>query len=441
MAAILDHIHMGCANVYTTAFDLTKTTRIGHYDGGFAGNITIGHKTMPLGGSAYIEIESIVDPFATADVAQAAVVVQARGRREVAHLQRRVPAREHRWTSCSEIASAMAAPSVPRSASARRPKGPQVKFWDAPYAAGTADPWETGKPTWCCWEDRLYMHPSGQPVINAPGLVRADGRRVDGDGRHQGADAGVAGPESRRPAHEVQRQVGRPLRDRRRAPTSAKWRFDVRRPPACSGDTRSCLFISITSAWRRRTSSAPRTRSRRKPDSATGPASGCARRRSTSCRWALPATSSRSPASSTSSRLRNMTERRQWLLDITETGDHFNGLCLGVDSMEELEVFARHWKSDDQPRRQPGSRRALPARQRLHPADGLDAGDQTLGLDAGTAQRLLLPGSHAALQRSAHARHPEPGAPHRSQVGGGRRHGRSRWRTGLAACTTWTCCR
>ena len=69
MAAILDHIHMGCANVYTTAFDLTKTTRIGHYDGGFAGNVTIGHKTVPLGGSGvYIEIESIVDPFATADV-------------------------------------------------------------------------------------------------------------------------------------------------------------------------------------------------------------------------------------------------------------------------------------------------------------------------------------------------------------------------------------
>jgi len=33
------------------------------------------------------------------------------------------------------------------------------------------DPWEAGKPTWCCWENRLYAHPSGQPVINAPGLV------------------------------------------------------------------------------------------------------------------------------------------------------------------------------------------------------------------------------------------------------------------------------
>ena len=43
--------------------------------------------------------------------------------------------------------------------------------------------------------------------------------------------------------------------------------------------------------------------------------------------------------------LRHMDERKQWILDITETGDHFNGLCLGVDSMDELEMFAKHWKS------------------------------------------------------------------------------------------------
>jgi hypothetical protein len=26
MTAVLDHVHIGCTNVYTTAFDLTKTT-------------------------------------------------------------------------------------------------------------------------------------------------------------------------------------------------------------------------------------------------------------------------------------------------------------------------------------------------------------------------------------------------------------------------------
>jgi hypothetical protein len=55
------------------------------------------------------------------------------------------------------------------------PDGPPVKFWEAPHARAGADPWESGKPTWCCWQDRLYMHPSGQPVVNAPGLVQPRG--------------------------------------------------------------------------------------------------------------------------------------------------------------------------------------------------------------------------------------------------------------------------
>jgi hypothetical protein len=171
MAAILDHIHMGCANVYATAFDLTKTTKIGHYDGGFAGNITIGHKTVPLGGSGvYIEIESIVDPFATADVTRRpwwykrAVAVKS-------PIFSGVCLRVNTMEELAEIAKRHGGTIRPQIAIRTPPEGPQVKFWDAPYAPRMADPWETGKPTWCCWEGRLYMHPSGQPVINAPGLV------------------------------------------------------------------------------------------------------------------------------------------------------------------------------------------------------------------------------------------------------------------------------
>ena len=67
MAAVLDHVHMGCSNVYTTAFDLMQATRIGHCDAGFVDTITTGQKVMPLGGSVYMEIESIIDPFATSD--------------------------------------------------------------------------------------------------------------------------------------------------------------------------------------------------------------------------------------------------------------------------------------------------------------------------------------------------------------------------------------
>jgi len=166
---MLDHIHIGCANVYTTALDLMKATKIGHYDGGFADIVSIGQKTMPLGGGAYLEIESIVDPFATAD-----------------------PARRPWWyTRAVSMKSAIFSGLCLRVATldelndvAKRhggttrlnvrtpPDGPPVKFWEAPSGGGDADPWRAGKPTWCCWEDRLYRHPSGQPVVNAPGLVQ-----------------------------------------------------------------------------------------------------------------------------------------------------------------------------------------------------------------------------------------------------------------------------
>lgn len=174
MAATLDHIHMGCANVYTTAFDLMKATRLGHYDGGFDGNVTIGQKTMPLGGGAYLEIESLVDPFATADASKRPWWY----RRAVAMkspIFSGIRLRVNTMEELSEIAKRHGGTVRPRVNVRTPPEGPEAKFRDAPYAANMADPWLTGKPTWCCWENRLYMHPSGQPVINASGLVEPMG--------------------------------------------------------------------------------------------------------------------------------------------------------------------------------------------------------------------------------------------------------------------------
>jgi hypothetical protein len=171
MAAILDHIHMGCANVYTTAFDLTKTTNIGHYDGGFTGDITVGHKAMPLGGhGVYISIESIVDPFATAEAARRpwwykrAVAMKS-------PIFSGVSLRVNTMEELGEIAKRHGGSVRTKPGMRTRPDGPQATFWDAPYGSGLADPWETGKPNWCCWENRLYAHPSGQPVIDTAGLV------------------------------------------------------------------------------------------------------------------------------------------------------------------------------------------------------------------------------------------------------------------------------
>jgi len=172
MSASLDHIHMGCTNVYTTAFDLMKATRIGHFDGGFAGNVTVGQKTVPLGGAVYIEIESIVDPFATADVAKRPWWFK-RAAAANSPIFSGVCLRVNTMDELREIASRHG--STARLNVRTPPDCPTVKFWDAPHASSAADPWETGKPTWCCWEDRMYVHPSGQPVVNAPGLVQPNG--------------------------------------------------------------------------------------------------------------------------------------------------------------------------------------------------------------------------------------------------------------------------
>src|SRR5579864_1569886 len=140
MAAILDHIHMGCANVYTTAFDLMKTTKIGHYDGGFTGDVTIGQKAVPLGGSGvYIEIESIVGPFATADASRRpwwykrAVAMKS-------PIFSGVCLRVNTMDQLSELAKRHGGAIRPKVGTRTPPEGPLVKFWDAPYAPGAADP-------------------------------------------------------------------------------------------------------------------------------------------------------------------------------------------------------------------------------------------------------------------------------------------------------------
>jgi len=166
--AVLDHIHIGCTNVYATAFDLMKATKIGHYDGGFSNDIVVGQKTMPLGGGVYLEIESIVDPFATND-ARMRPWWHARTVALKSPVFTGVCLRVNTMDELKEIAKRHG--GVARLNMHTPSDGPQVMCWEAPHGPNIRNPWETGKPTWCCWENRLYAHPSGQPVVNAPGLA------------------------------------------------------------------------------------------------------------------------------------------------------------------------------------------------------------------------------------------------------------------------------
>ncbi len=167
---MLDHIHLGCANVYATAFDLMQATKLGHYDGGFTRDIIVGQRTMPLGGGVYLEIESVVDPFAAGDPARRPWW-HARAVALKSAVFGGVCLRVGTMEELNDIAKRHGGAT---RLNVRTPSdGPQVKFWEGPI--DVADPWRAGKPTWCCWENRLYAHPSGQPVVNAPGLVQPAG--------------------------------------------------------------------------------------------------------------------------------------------------------------------------------------------------------------------------------------------------------------------------
>ena len=75
--------------------NLTKTTRIGHYDGGFTGNVAIGQKTVPLGGTASTSRSRASSIRSRPPTWASGHGRNARRRGEVADLQRRLPAREH----------------------------------------------------------------------------------------------------------------------------------------------------------------------------------------------------------------------------------------------------------------------------------------------------------------------------------------------------------
>lgn len=57
----LDHIAIWSGNLYRTTIELSRMTGIGSADGGYFPGLGLGQKIISLGGSVYLEIESIVD--------------------------------------------------------------------------------------------------------------------------------------------------------------------------------------------------------------------------------------------------------------------------------------------------------------------------------------------------------------------------------------------
>jgi hypothetical protein len=60
----IDHICIASQNLYESTFRISQETGLGNYDGGFFPGVGAANKIIPLGGDSYIEVESIVNPYA-----------------------------------------------------------------------------------------------------------------------------------------------------------------------------------------------------------------------------------------------------------------------------------------------------------------------------------------------------------------------------------------
>ena len=57
----IDHICLGCRNVYEASHRLREETGLGHYDSGWFPASGLANRIVPLGGDVYIEIEGVVE--------------------------------------------------------------------------------------------------------------------------------------------------------------------------------------------------------------------------------------------------------------------------------------------------------------------------------------------------------------------------------------------
>jgi hypothetical protein len=66
----IDHVCIGCQNLYESAARLRKETKLDNYDGGW-GSIGNALRVVPLGNHQYLEVESIIDARKAAGSAMA----------------------------------------------------------------------------------------------------------------------------------------------------------------------------------------------------------------------------------------------------------------------------------------------------------------------------------------------------------------------------------
>jgi len=170
----LDHYQLSTRNIYVSAQKLREETGLSFYDGGFFPDAGIANKIFPLGEGTYIEVEGVVDAGAIAMKPDGTPVSPgARGfydRTADGECFSLLSMRVDTLDELKEIADRHKS-VISQSAVVRvRPNGPPVQAYSTPAGAG-----KQGRVNWYCHENRINMHPSGQPVFPWPKVVEPKG--------------------------------------------------------------------------------------------------------------------------------------------------------------------------------------------------------------------------------------------------------------------------
>jgi len=165
---------MSCRNIYESAQKLREETGLGFYDGGFFNGNGVANKIFPLGECTYIELEGCVDAGKAQEPGGAKGFVDRTADGECLSLY---SMRTDTLDELKEIAARLGGGLSNGLVTRIRPNGPPVQAYSAPNF-GRPKPGDAPRPAmpnWYCHEDRLYMHPAGQPVFNWPGCVEPQG--------------------------------------------------------------------------------------------------------------------------------------------------------------------------------------------------------------------------------------------------------------------------
>jgi hypothetical protein len=168
----IDHIAIGCTDLYEASDRMRKETGLGFYDGGWFPPIGMANKIFPLGGQTYMEIESVTNPAKMAALKSPIAD----------YLHKGFSAGEDTFTGlCLGVDSMEELEELAKRHQSKIPDphlGTRIRSSGTQFLAyqtpGAELCWPKGLPNWYYFTD-MTLHPSGQPVEPYPGLHRPTG--------------------------------------------------------------------------------------------------------------------------------------------------------------------------------------------------------------------------------------------------------------------------